>query len=116
MTVYGIVIAATKDLPDVAGDRKGGIETFATRLGTRRVAAAASAVLGLNYVVAAATALLAPAGAFRTLPMLVGHAAAAVYLGLSWRKLEPDSEKSIKTFYGQIWNLFYYEYVLYLFL
>jgi len=37
MTVYGIVIAATKDLPDVEGDRKGGIETFATRLGTAKV-------------------------------------------------------------------------------
>ena len=32
------MIAITKDLPDVEGDRKYGIETFSTRLGTRAVA------------------------------------------------------------------------------
>jgi homogentisate solanesyltransferase len=38
VTVFATVIAITKDLPDVEGDRKYGIETFSTRLGTRRVA------------------------------------------------------------------------------
>ncbi len=35
---FATVIAITKDLPDVEGDRKYGIETFSTRLGTRAVA------------------------------------------------------------------------------
>lgn len=34
---FATVIAITKDLPDVDGDRKYGIETFSTRLGTRAV-------------------------------------------------------------------------------
>ena len=38
MTVFATAIAITKDLPDVEGDRKHNIDTFATRLGTRAVA------------------------------------------------------------------------------
>lgn len=38
VTLFAVVIAITKDLADVEGDRKYGIETFSTRLGTRRVA------------------------------------------------------------------------------
>ena len=37
VTVFATVIAITKDLADVEGDRKYGIQTFTTRLGTRRV-------------------------------------------------------------------------------
>ena len=66
MTVYAAVIAVTKDLPDVAGDIKGGIDTFASRLGVRKVANGASAALALNYAAAVATACLAPAGASQT--------------------------------------------------
>lgn len=35
VTLFAVVIAITKDLPDVEGDKKYGIETFATRLGVR---------------------------------------------------------------------------------
>ncbi len=38
VTLFATVIAITKDLADVEGDRKYGIQTFSTRLGTRRVA------------------------------------------------------------------------------
>ena len=38
MTVFATVIAITKDLADVEGDRKFGVETFSTRLGVRNVA------------------------------------------------------------------------------
>ncbi len=37
VTVFAVVIAITKDLPDVDGDRANGIETFATRMGVRNV-------------------------------------------------------------------------------
>jgi homogentisate solanesyltransferase len=35
VTLFATVIAITKDLPDVEGDKQYGIETFATRLGVR---------------------------------------------------------------------------------
>eukprot|EP00310_Coccolithus_braarudii_P025216 CAMPEP_0183340230 /NCGR_PEP_ID=MMETSP0164_2-20130417/6852_1 /TAXON_ID=221442 /ORGANISM="Coccolithus pelagicus ssp braarudi, Strain PLY182g" /LENGTH=362 /DNA_ID=CAMNT_0025510331 /DNA_START=16 /DNA_END=1104 /DNA_ORIENTATION=+ len=116
MTVYASVIAVTKDLPDVEGDRRGGIETFASRMGAKKVAAGATAVLALNYVGAIVTALTGAPGAFRTAFMAGGHALALCWLGLSWRKLVPESKSSIKDFYGQIWNLFYFEYLMYPFI
>ena len=35
VTVFAVVIAITKDLPDIDGDRANGIETFATKLGVK---------------------------------------------------------------------------------
>lgn len=116
MTVYAAVIAVTKDLPDIEGDRKGGIDTFALRLGPEKVANGAAAALGLNYVGAVATALLAAPGVFRRPVMAAGHALAGAWLWRSHCKLEANEPKSMKAFYKQIWNLFYFEYMLYPFI
>merc|ERR1719163_655831 len=116
MTVYAAVIAVTKDLPDVAGDIKGGIDTFASRLGVRKVANGASAALALNY-----------AGAFRRWLMAGGHLLAAGWLFKAWKELDANAgsgkevglqpdQGAIKEYYKQIWNLFYFEYLLYPFI
>ena len=122
MTVYAAVIAVTKDLGDIEGDRRGGIDTFASRFGPKAVATGASAVLALNYASAIATALLSLPGTFRRSVMVGGHALAAAWLLRSTRKLsaaggdgEP-SKTSIKAYYKQIWNLFYFEYAMYPFI
>jgi len=39
VTVFATVIALTKDLPDIVGDRQHGIQTFATILGAPRLTA-----------------------------------------------------------------------------
>ena len=116
MTVFGCVIAVTKDMPDIEGDIKGGIETFSTRLGPKRVAMGASAALGFNYVGAILTAFVAPAGTFRTWFFVLSHALAATWLLRSYLKLDAASIASIKEYYAQIWNLFYFEYLAYLFI
>jgi homogentisate solanesyltransferase len=116
MTAYAAVIAVTKDLPDVEGDREGGIDTFAQRLGPDVVAKGATAVLLLNYVGAIVTALTAPPKVFHKVVMGLGHAAAAGWLLRSATKLDTSSPVSIKAFYKQIWNLFYFEYLLYPFI
>ena len=116
MTVYAAVIAVTKDLPDVAGDIKGGIDTFASRLGVRKVANGASAALALNYAAAVATACLAPAGAFRRWLMAGGHLLAAGWLFKAWKELDANAgsgkevglqpdQGAIKEYYKQIWNV-----------
>lgn len=38
VTVFATVIAITKDLPDIEGDQANNIQTFATRLGVKKVA------------------------------------------------------------------------------
>jgi len=116
MTVYASVIAVTKDLGDIEGDRKGGIETFAMRYGPKVVANGASLTLFVNYVAAIATGLLAPPGTFRTAAMVGGHGLAAAWLARSALRLQAESAASIKEYYKQIWNLFYFEYLLYVFI
>lgn len=102
MTVFAAVIALTKDLGDVEGDIKGGIQTFASRFGPSAVANFASGVLLLNYVAAIATAVLAPAGTFRRWLMVGGHAAAAAWLLRTVRMYQMDSAASIKAYYKQV--------------
>jgi len=116
MTVYAAVIAVTKDLPDIEGDRRGGIDTFALRMGPAKVAMGASAVLLFNYVMAIVTAVVAAPGVFYKWRMILGHALAAGWLVRSQLKLDASSTKSIKEYYKQIWNLFYFEYMLYPFI
>jgi len=57
VTVFATVIAITKDLPDVEGDKKFGIETFATRMGVRNIAYLGSGLLVANYLGAIALAV-----------------------------------------------------------
>ena len=60
----------TRENSSPQGDSVGGIETFALRYGAKRVALGATIALGLNYVGAIATPLLASAGAFHTRVMV----------------------------------------------
>lgn len=113
MTVFASVIAITKDLPDVEGDKAYNIETFATRVGVGRIAKGATVCLLVNYVHALATALLSKPGAFNMAAMIGGHGALAGLLIARFRQLESDSIASIKLYYKHIWDLFYLEYALY---
>jgi len=113
MTAFATVIAVTKDLPDVEGDRAFNISTLATKVGVSKIAKGATLCLFLNYVHAVATGVLAKAGTFNLIPMVGGHAALATVLLARFRQLEPEKLASIKTYYKHIWDLFYLEYVLY---
>lgn len=116
MTVFAAIIAVTKDLPDIQGDKKYGIETFSTKLGVGPIAKGATVALLLNYVHAVATALLSGPGVFHRPFMIFGHVAAAIYLLSSFKKLDKDSMSSVKTYYKRIWDLFYLEYAMYPFI
>ncbi|XP_028072942.1 homogentisate solanesyltransferase, chloroplastic-like [Camellia sinensis] len=60
VTLFVLVIAITKDLPDVEGDRKFQISTLATKLGVRNIAFLGSGLLLLNYIVAILAAVFMP--------------------------------------------------------
>jgi len=62
--------------------------------------------------------LLAAPGAFRRPVMVVGHLLGLAWLWKSHRALDTSDmgEAAIKGYYGQIWNLFYYEYMMYPFI
>lgn len=114
-SVYALVIAVTKDLPDVQGDLENKIDTFATRFGVGSVATAASAALLANYA-AALVWTASPAGhAFRPRVLLSAHAVLALLLvrGLVRLKQSKFSQDGLKAFYRLIWLLFYSEYFLF---
>lgn len=114
MTAFASIIAITKDLPDVEGDKAYQIDTLATRLGVKRIAQGATLCLGANYIHAILTGVLAKSSAaFRMIPMIGGHLALAAMLVFRYKQLDPESMPSIKKYYKHIWDLFYLEYGLY---
>lgn len=115
MTVFASVIAVTKDLPDVEGDKKYDIQTFASKYGVKSIATGAAVVLSSAYIVAIALPFVLK-GAFQSRVMSGAHSLLLAYFLFSFSKLQPDNMDSINKFYRAIWNLFYLEYCVYPFI
>ncbi|XP_044494992.1 homogentisate solanesyltransferase, chloroplastic isoform X2 [Mangifera indica] len=110
VTLFALVIAVTKDLPDVEGDRKFQISTLATKLGVRNIAFLGSGLLLVNYVAAILAAIYMPQ-AFRRNFMIPAHVILATCLIFQAWVLERANytKEAISAFYRFIWNLFYAE-------
>nr|AKM76580.1 AT3G11945-like protein [Pelargonium myrrhifolium] len=117
VTVFALVIAITKDLPDVEGDRKFQISTLATKLGVRNIAYLGSGLLLLNYVGSILAAIYMPQ-VFRRSLMIPVHTIMALSLIYQTRALEQANytKDAISGFYRFIWNLFYAEYIMFPFI
>ncbi|XP_051135348.1 homogentisate solanesyltransferase, chloroplastic [Andrographis paniculata] len=117
VTLFALVIAITKDLPDVEGDRKFQISTLATKLGVRNIALVASGLLLMNYVGSVLAAIYFPQ-AFRRSLMIPSHTILAIGLIFQAWILERANytKEAISAFYRFIWNLFYAEYALFPFI
>ncbi|KAI5396254.1 homogentisate solanesyltransferase, chloroplastic isoform X2 [Lathyrus oleraceus] len=72
VTFFALVIAITKDLPDVEGDRRYQISTFATKLGVRNISFLGAGILLMNYVVSILAAIYMPQ-AFRRWLLIPAH-------------------------------------------
>ncbi|KAM0952073.1 putative homogentisate solanesyltransferase [Dioscorea sansibarensis] len=117
VTVFALVIAITKDLPDVEGDRKFQISTLATKMGVRNIALLGSGLLLANYLGAVLAAIYMPQG-FRRSLMIPAHAILALGLIFQAWILERANytKEAISQFYRFIWNLFYAEYIIFPFI
>jgi len=116
ITFFAVVIAVTKDLPDVAGDMEHNVETFATRYGVAKVSTAAFVALLLNYASVFVWATAAP-GAFRP-AFVVGHTMLAALLARGFVRLRASgfAQDAILAFYRLIWLLLYCEYLFFPFI
>lgn len=114
VTLFATVIAITKDLPDVEGDRKFQISTFATKLGVRNIAFLGSGLLLVNYFGAILAAYVLPQ-AFKRGIMVTGHSILALALIYQTWLLDASkyTKEAIAAYYRFIWNLFYTEYALF---
>ncbi|KAK4281771.1 hypothetical protein QN277_013226 [Acacia crassicarpa] len=117
VTLFALVIAITKDLPDVEGDRKYQISTFATKLGVQNIAFLGSGILLTNYIVSILAAIYLPQ-AFRRWLLIPAHIFFASSLIFQTWILEQANytKEAISGFYRFIWNLFYAEYALFPFI
>ena len=117
VTCFASAIAITKDLPDIEGDKKYGINTFATAMGVRKIALLGTGILLANYIGAIVVALRYTS-LFNVPVMVGGHAVLAMVLGwLMWSLEKREySPAAIREFYRWIWNLFYTEYFLFVLL
>ncbi|PKA52518.1 putative homogentisate phytyltransferase 2, chloroplastic [Apostasia shenzhenica] len=114
VTMFALVIAITKDLPDVEGDRKFQISTFATKLGVRNIALLGSGLLLANYISAILVAVYVPQ-AFRRSTMIPAHGIFALGLIFQAWVLERAkyTKEAVLQFYRFIWSLFYAEYLIF---
>uniref|UniRef100_A0A0A0LB67 Homogentisate phytyltransferase n=1 Tax=Cucumis sativus TaxID=3659 RepID=A0A0A0LB67_CUCSA len=117
VTLFGLVIALTKDLSDIEGDRKYKITTFATKLGVRRLAFLGSGILLLNYVAAILAAIFMPQ-AFRRSILISTHAIMATSLIFQTRVLDQAkyTKEAASNYYMFLWKLFYAEYLVFPFI
>ncbi|XP_071710740.1 homogentisate solanesyltransferase, chloroplastic-like [Rutidosis leptorrhynchoides] len=117
VTLFALVIAITKDLPDVEGDRKFQISTFATKLGVRNIALLGSGLLLINYIGSIVAALYMPQ-AFRSSLMIPLHTILASCLIYQAWILERANytQEAIAGYYRFVWNLFYSEYIIFPFI
>ncbi|KAK9664645.1 hypothetical protein RND81_14G058100 [Saponaria officinalis] len=114
VTLFALVIAITKDLPDVEGDRKYQISTLATKLGVKKIALLGTGLLLVNYIGSIFAAAYMPQ-AFRRSLMIPAHTILALCLIFqAWLLDQANySKDAITSFYRFIWNLFYAEYIIF---
>ncbi|KAL9237772.1 hypothetical protein vseg_012280 [Gypsophila vaccaria] len=114
VTLFALVIAITKDLPDVEGDRKYQISTLATKLGVKKIALLGTGLLLVNYIGSIFAAVYMPQ-AFRRSLMIPAHTILALCLIFQTWLLDQAnySKDAITSFYRFIWNLFYAEYIIF---
>ncbi|EYU39986.1 hypothetical protein ABFS82_10G176100 [Erythranthe guttata] len=117
VTLFALVIAITKDLPDVEGDRKFEISTLATKLGVRNIALLGTGLLLVNYIGSVLAAIYMPQ-AFKRSLMIPSHVILALGLTFQAWVLERAkyTQEAISDYYRFVWNLFYAEYILFPFI
>jgi homogentisate phytyltransferase/homogentisate geranylgeranyltransferase len=111
MLMFSIVIALFKDLPDIAGDKKAGVQTLSVRLGQERVFWLCIALLEVAYISAAGVSLFSE----RLWRRVAGVVAHAVVGGLIWwraKRTNLKESQSIYACYMDVWKAFYAEYLL----
>ncbi|CAM9929656.1 unnamed protein product, partial [Ectocarpus sp. 8 AP-2014] len=121
-TVFAVVIALMKDVPDVEGDRMFNIPSFSVVLGETKLFAFARRLLtALLWSTAAALGVGAKTAASASLPLTSGlrrvglTSALALIAGQLVRRraagVDPEQPKQVYDFYMDLWKIFYLSYL-----
>ncbi|XP_071689220.1 homogentisate phytyltransferase 1, chloroplastic-like [Rutidosis leptorrhynchoides] len=111
MSIYAIVIALFKDVPDVEGDKINGINSLASQVGQKRVFWICIWLLEMVYGVAILTGLLSARFWIRLI-MVIGHSILGFVLWRNANLVNLVNNEATESFYLFIWKLYYAEYLL----
>jgi homogentisate phytyltransferase/homogentisate geranylgeranyltransferase len=115
---FSIVISWFKDLPDVEGDAKYNIKTFAILYSSKAALIAGNILVALAYLftisVKAASFFKPGEPSAETTVLLYGHLILFSLFIINTFSIRLDKHYSVRKFYKRFWWFFFAEYVLYL--
>jgi homogentisate phytyltransferase / homogentisate geranylgeranyltransferase len=111
ITIFTVVIAIFKDIPDMEGDRKYRIKTLSLYLGKKPVFQLSLLILSLNYVAVIGLALLFPSLGNPGL-LIIPHLGLLGWLWFRASQVDLENKGAIYDFYQFIWKLFYAGYLV----
>lgn len=110
-TVFGVVIALLKDVPDIKGDRMFGIRTFSVNVGAPAIFRVCVATLITIFLAAGAFYFSIGRNIFGRITSLTLHVVMALFLGWRARRVDPSVATNVTDFYMLSWKAFYAEYM-----
>ena len=108
---FGLVIAVYKDIPDIAGDVRYGVGTFAVRWGPRRAFSVGRFLLTVAYL-GLLVYMVGRSGVARMDPLVGIQAGLPAAFWVMSRRTDPTNPAAMARFYRVLWVLFYLEYVV----
>ncbi|XP_019439356.1 PREDICTED: naringenin 8-dimethylallyltransferase 2, chloroplastic-like isoform X2 [Lupinus angustifolius] len=111
LSLYFLVVALSKDIPDTEGDEKFGVQSLSVRLGQKKVFWICISLLQMGY---GATILAGATSPFlwSKLSTGLGHGILALALWYRAKSVDLKSKDSFQYFYVFIWKLLSIEYFL----
>lgn len=115
---FSVVISWFKDLPDIEGDSKYNIKTFAIQYSPKTALIAGHLVVGLAYLftisLKAGDFFTAQSPSVETVILLSGHCILFVLFILNAFTIRLGDQRSTQNFYKRFWWFFFAEYAVYL--
>jgi len=117
IVVFSIVISWFKDLPDVVGDSKYKIKTFAILYSPKVALIAGNILVGGAYLFTickkSASYFISEKPVFQHNVLFFGHIILFLLFIINAFSIEPGDHQSTKKFYKRFWLFFFAEYMLY---
>ncbi len=115
---FSVVIAWFKDLPDVEGDAKFNIRTFALQYSPRAALIAGNVLVSMAYIftiyMKVADFRQAALPTLETRVLLLGHVGLFALFVLNAASIRLRDPGSVRSYYTRFWWFFFAEYVVYL--
>lgn len=111
-TVFGLIIALCKDVPDVRGDRLFGVRTFSVRVGPRVVFGICVGTLVSMFLGGGVFYLMQARSMLTGVMAMVSHWVVALVLLARGRGVDAEKSGEVTSFYMLLWKAFYLEYLL----